>query len=319
MTRPLISIVLPVYNGQAFIQETLKAVLTQSTPQIEVIVVDDGSTDNTAEIIKQSFKSAVQAHQLMLYKQENQGVSSARNLGVERARGGYIAFIDADDVVLPEYVEVLLKSVAKGVDIVEFGYKTFVGSIIEMENNPAKYSNTQFGLHEVSDVLDTAYGAAKWYPWTRVFKRALFEGVRFPIGVSFCEDLMTIPYLYEKSNSILVLADTLYAYRKNIDSATYTIKSDYVENLVKFYNQVPNVDLIRYRYWKLSVAFSIASCQSKDEGDWQLPEYIQKEVSTLRWHMSVYRDVSLRTIGVVLYPNLYKNLKTLFRMIKKAL
>lgn len=95
---PLISVIIPAYNSAAFIDDALRSVLNQTYKNIEIIIVDDGSTDNTAEIIH--------LHQGVkyLYK-ENGGVSSARNLGISEAKGEYIAFLDSDDIWIPDKLE----------------------------------------------------------------------------------------------------------------------------------------------------------------------------------------------------------------------
>jgi glycosyltransferase involved in cell wall biosynthesis len=91
-----ISVVIPAYNSAAYIRETLESVLAQTYPPLETIVIDDGSTDTTAEIV-QSYAGRVR-----LLQQDHQGVSAARNLGIKEARGDYIAFVDSDDLWLPE-------------------------------------------------------------------------------------------------------------------------------------------------------------------------------------------------------------------------
>lgn len=92
---PLVSVIIPVYNSAKFLEETLQSVHDQTYPAIEIIVVDDGSTDDSAEIA-QSYSGVNYTYQ------ENQGVSVARNTGISKAGGEYIAFLDADDVWLPE-------------------------------------------------------------------------------------------------------------------------------------------------------------------------------------------------------------------------
>lgn len=95
MTGSTISVVIPCYNGARYIRATLTSVLAQDWPNLEVIVVDDGSTDASAEIVTRDFPSVT------LVRQANAGVASARNLGIRRAGGQWVAFLDADDVWLP--------------------------------------------------------------------------------------------------------------------------------------------------------------------------------------------------------------------------
>lgn len=96
IAKPLISIVIPAYNAAKYISDAIQSVLQQDYRPIEVIVVDDGSTDNTREIIE-----SIAAPEVSYYYKENGGASSARNYGIERANGEYIRFVDADDILLP--------------------------------------------------------------------------------------------------------------------------------------------------------------------------------------------------------------------------
>lgn len=100
--RPLVSIIVPAYNAEKYIEETVVSALRQTYRNIEMIVVDDGSTDHTAEIVK---TLAVRDRRLAYTYQKNQGQSAARNAGIARAAGGYVAFLDADDLFLPKKIE----------------------------------------------------------------------------------------------------------------------------------------------------------------------------------------------------------------------
>lgn len=94
-----VSVVIPVYNGEQYIQETLESVLGQTYPDVEVIVVDDGSTDSTLDIL------ASYGDRLRVFRQKNSGAAAARNKGIQEATGKWVAFVDADDVWLPEKLE----------------------------------------------------------------------------------------------------------------------------------------------------------------------------------------------------------------------
>lgn len=99
---PLVSVLIPAYNAEAFIGQTLDSVISQTYSSIEVLVVDDGSKDQTAEIVK---SIAHQDHRVILLQQQNAGVAAARNLGIQKSRGEYIAPIDADDIWYPQKLE----------------------------------------------------------------------------------------------------------------------------------------------------------------------------------------------------------------------
>jgi len=311
--QPTLSIIVPAYNAQAYIFDSLYSLLQQATKEVEVIVVNDGSTDNTVEIINRKFKEKLNVKQLVLCTQDNHGVSAARNLGIENARGEYVGFMDADDLVLSGYVETLLNAIELNPHIIEFGFKRFTFPTDEFEQKLSIYSNKCFGRHNISKVIDRVYSTAKWYPWTRVFKKELFQDIHFPEDVRFCEDLMTVPYLYEQAQTIVVLEDAIYGYRSNEHSATFLIKNDYVENLVKFYQRVPRGDIVRYKYFRLSIAFAIMSCQSKLDEELTLPNFIKEDLVNLRSFWPAYFNISPRVIAVLFYPSQYKFIRRLFR------
>ena len=108
---PLVSVIIPAYNAEPFIEETLKSVLAQTYPVIEVLVVDDGSQDRTPEIVEQIGKKD---SRVQLLKQPNSGVAAARNLGIQKSRGEYIAPIDADDIWYPENIEKQVECMLEG-------------------------------------------------------------------------------------------------------------------------------------------------------------------------------------------------------------
>ncbi|MEG3924720.1 MULTISPECIES: glycosyltransferase family 2 protein [unclassified Microcoleus] len=108
---PLVSVIIPAYNAEPFIEETLKSVLAQTYPAIEVLVVDDGSQDRTPEIVE---KISQKDARVQLLKQQNAGVAAARNLGIQQSRGEYIAPIDADDIWYPENIEKQVECMLEG-------------------------------------------------------------------------------------------------------------------------------------------------------------------------------------------------------------
>ena len=99
--KPLVSIIIPAYNVEKYVQEAIDSALSQIYKDIEIIVVDDGSTDNTKKVLNPYIKKG----QIHYIYQENKGLSSARNTGIRAAKGGYIAFLDSDDLFLPEKMQ----------------------------------------------------------------------------------------------------------------------------------------------------------------------------------------------------------------------
>lgn len=300
---------MPVYNGAQFIKAALDSLFVQATPLLEVIVVDDGSKDDTVACIQKYFSEQIAANHLRVFCQTNQGVSAARNLGIEHALGDYIGFMDSDDLALPNYIATLLAAIAHDTDIIEFGFKTFIHGIAETQKNPAEYSNPKFGMQPVSRVIDKVYGISRWYPWTRIYKKSLWRHVRFPVGVRFCEDMMTVPTLYEDAKTISVLPEAIYAYRINPAGATRQVGQDYVEKLVLFYHAIPSLGLMRHDFLRIGLAHCILSCQMKETGQMALPKNIQQDMVHLRTVLPMYWHIAPRIIAMLFYPKLFQLLR----------
>jgi glycosyltransferase involved in cell wall biosynthesis len=111
MKNPLVSVIIPAFNSEKYIDETIQSVLQQSYKELEVIIIDDGSTDNQEEIIQKHCLTDPRVH---YYYQSKQGVSSARNYGFQISKGEFIAFLDADDIWLPENISLKIQKFEKG-------------------------------------------------------------------------------------------------------------------------------------------------------------------------------------------------------------
>lgn len=152
MSTPLVSVIIPAYNAEKFIAETLDSVFAQTYRPIEVIVVDDGSTDRTAEIVqnyqtsKTNKTNETNKTHLIYMHQQNSGPSKARNTGIKAAKGEYIAFLDADDLWLPEKIE---SQVAMMVKYPEVGM--LCGNMVDFDENGQK-GTSHFEKHNRSEL-----------------------------------------------------------------------------------------------------------------------------------------------------------------------
>jgi len=309
MNKQKLSLIIPVFNGAQFIQNALDSLFVQATPEFEVIVVDDGSKDDTVACIHAHFPAYIASNQLRVFTQRNQGVSVARNFGIEQAHGEYIGFMDSDDIAMPNYIKTLFAAMLHDTDIIEFGFKKFIQGLEETGKYPIVYSNPKFGVQPVSQVIDKVYGISRWYPWTRIYKKTLWQHVRFPVGVRFCEDMMTIPNLYENAKTICVLPEAVYAYRMNPAGATQKVGHDYVQKLILFYHTIPTLGLIRHDFLRIGLAHCILSCQMKESGERALPNPIQENMYQLRTLLPVYWHIEPRVIAMLFYPNIFQLLR----------
>jgi glycosyltransferase involved in cell wall biosynthesis len=191
MQQPfMISVVIPLYNKQNHIYRTIKSILDQTIPEFEIVVIDDGSTDKSVEVIK-----GIEDSRIRVIQQDNAGVSAARNRGINEAVHRFIAFIDADDEWLPNHLETMVYLVNKYPECSVFStnYK-----IIDTNGNELQPVNTRLILSSAEqDTVLTNYfevasktGPPIWTGSVLIRKEALMEIGGFPPGVSSGEDLL---------------------------------------------------------------------------------------------------------------------------------
>lgn len=189
----MISIVLPVYNAQEYIRKCIDSILKQSYPDWELIIVDNGSEDDSFQICHEYAKEEERI--FVLHQYRNQGVSAARNLGLEKIAGDYITFLDADDWVADDYLEQLLKK-AEGskADMVVCGYRKVLLS--ERENDTLHHQETKEGednskiYHRKEDYLRECFLNGYTHCWGVLYKRSLLDGIHFPSKITIGEDVL---------------------------------------------------------------------------------------------------------------------------------
>ncbi len=306
----LLTIVMPVYNVEDYIKQALDSYFSQENPKVELIVVDDGSPDSSYDIIVENYQDKITSGAFTLLRQENGGVSRARNLALENASGKYITFFDSDDMLLDSYVESVLSAIqTHSPDVIEFGFKTFSQGK-SIEQSPEVFVYQKFGLNDASCVRETIYSRSVWYPWLRVIKRELFFNKRFPDGVKFCEDLMLFTNIYQDVRSIYHIDKALYGYRLNQNGATLNIKPDYFDNLISFYASLNNVDERYMDYLKINLAYLFYRCHTGNK----VPNKIRLEFFKLFVRYMFDSNVSYRKKIILVFPNTHRTLK---RWLKK--
>jgi len=312
-----LSVVIPVYNGERYIAACLQSLLAQWSEGVEVIVVNDGSTDHTGVIIDTDFADALSHGILRHVRTPNGGVSAARNLGLDLALGTHVAFVDADDMVAPKYLSTVLTALQQGADIVEFGYRTMDAAGVVL--HPGRHMHTRFGLHPMDSVKDAVFSSCVWYPFLRVVRRSLFNGTRFPVGVRFCEDVMTLSAIYKKASSLLALPEVLYDYRINPVGATLNIRDDYAPNLIEFYRSILADQSYSNLALKVCIAYAARQCISKTS-DWtgKLPEDLERDILLIpiRSPLLILSITPRFLLFAVLGPKLYIPRKYLRKFLK---
>jgi glycosyltransferase involved in cell wall biosynthesis len=231
----LLTIIIPIYNNENFIIECLNSFINELTDECQVILINDGSTDRSAEIIKLNFSTYLANNSIKLVNIINSGPGAARNYGVSLAQSTYISFVDSDDVLFENYIEVILSILkSKDIDIIQFNFKNFL-LIDDIEDLPIVKSHQISGDFNLSQVRNMIFGIGKWFPWTRIFRKEILLKYPFPTGV-FYEDTMTIPFIFMENYKIKLINDCLYGYRINALSTTSNHKLIHVETLINFFS-----------------------------------------------------------------------------------
>lgn len=229
----LVSIIIPVYNLEEFIENCLNSVINQTYGNLEIICVDDGSKDRSAEIIS---SMAQKDSRIVYIRQENAGVSAARNNGIERANGDYIMFADGDDYMHNQAVELLLKTIEEKKCAIVFGRGKLTPRLDE-EMKPIEncVATELFENNLFDDSMDRAV-------WGKIFKSEVLESFRFPVGISNAEDFnFMLRVLYNCRDNIGYRIDcTVYYYYMRGDSASFHAFSP--KNITEIYANEQNVD-----------------------------------------------------------------------------
>ena len=217
MQKGLISIIIPIYKVEDYLEFCLNSIIVQSYKNVEIILIDDGSPDRCPEICDEFAKKDCR---VLVRHKVNGGVSDARNVGLLNAHGEYIAFIDPDDFVDENYIELLYKqALVDNADIVACDYTRVVQSQFknfENDKNNIVYMDKYKSLKNA--YKNTLHGF-EFVLWGKLFRRSLFtkSKVLFPIG-RVHEDIFTIYKLFYYAKSITYISRKLYFYRKREDS-----------------------------------------------------------------------------------------------------
>ena len=225
-TLPLISVIVPVYNVEKYIGKCLESICCQTYSNLEIIVVNDGSTDNSRQIVLQWTEKD---KRIVFLEQQNSGVSVARNLGIEKAHGEYIAFVDSDDYIADNmYMELYHLLKKSNCNMVVCGYMA-----VDDDGKPIneKYGDPKEKIYSEEEYLWTMQDNVRIHtsficPWNKLYLKSLFDDIRFPAG-KVNEDNWIIHKLVYKTHKVAYINQYLYYYRQapgSIMRGKYSVK-----------------------------------------------------------------------------------------------
>lgn len=304
----LISVIVPVYNVEEFVKKCLDSLVRQSYKNLEIIVIDDGSTDNSGRICDEF---AEKEKNVKVFHRKNGGLSDARNFGIKKAGGEIIAFVDSDDFVDEEYIGVMYgKMVQKDVDVVVCGYN-FV--------KPKK--DVLSGKNAVIKLL-TEHGNIDIVAWNKLYRKSLFADneIWFPKGKKH-EDTLTTYKVLSKARKVVYLDEVLYFYNERPGSITKTEKIEErlamrelaAEEAVSYFKKDSDLEqaaevsllLAKYAFLDRAIGGKIGKKYGEDAARWI-------KLNMTKYKNNKYMTKKLKIYNCLLNIGLYK----VFRRIK---
>ena len=289
-----ISIIVPIYNVEKYLEKSVNSILNQTYKNLEIILVDDGATDNSGKIADELAKTD---SRIKVIHKENGGLSSARNEGMKYVTGDYIAFLDSADCIIPDFYEYLYNMIEKyNADIAQGCFLRIQDEFIDDVNNIINKENSKIEINEKvltnKEALKILYGV-KEEPyiqevvvWNKLYKKEVLKNISFPIG-KLHEDEFTTHKIFFNSKKIVISNKYIHGYMQTKNSIMRkVIKLNRVEdtlgaalNAINFFAD-KNIDLeykIAMRY--LENCIELSGKIQKEESDDKLEklEYIKNK------------------------------------------
>lgn len=234
MSRPLVSVIVPIYNVEDYLQKCLESIVNQTYANLEIILVNDGSTDRCQAIIDQYTNKD---NRIKAYVKENGGLSDARNYGMKYVTGDYILFIDSDDWIDLTMIEVLVGTSKRyDVDIVQCGFYYAYSNYLLYDNRYYNETDDPCLLDKETAIKELVINERlKNFAWGKLFKAHLIKNIPFKVGVLF-EDVFWTHQIIHSITNYMMLHQPLYYYRQRETSIVgqYSLKHlDIIKGLLE--------------------------------------------------------------------------------------
>ena len=312
-----ISVIVPVYNVEAYLERCVESILQQTYAHFELILINDGSTDSSGQICD---RLASQYENIKVYHIENAGVSNARNMGIQLATGSWVTFIDSDDFVTQDY----LATLASAVEGVNVGFviaplhhiKNGIVTDIPPHSGKTELWSTEETMKELLMTTRTSF-----FPVAKLFKRDLLADEKFNTNYHLAEDALFLTELLLKTRCSCVFIDKPVYYYDHREGSATTSVNRHVFDTIEVYKQIiaqvsqafPNLkyELINRECWSYITVYDKIIFTSREE--------YQKEKAELRtWivqhRREIWKDAYFTTfrkvaiLSLVISPWLYKKI-----------
>ena len=331
--NPKISVIVPAYNIEEYIGECLESLINQTYHNLEIIVVNDGSKDNTLKIIE---KYASEDNRLIVINKPNGGLSSARNAGLDIMSGDYVSFIDGDDFVSIHLYDSIVRIISDNMDLdlIQYGYCEFIngGGIKDQSSKDVNKNNAnkELSFFYGADILDNIIvknSPLSVLVWDKIYKKEIFRKVRFCDG-KYYEDLPVSLEILFYANKIVVTRQTFYNYRKMRIGAITNEKDEkildeyyIIETLIKKYKHnsyllgiIETYSIDRLLFWYVRVTNNRIPFKNRKYIIDKLHEYIKGK---RKIPIKCPFGIKYIKYKIFLYlPNVYRFINKIIRKIK---
>ena len=247
MDKPLVSIIIPIYNVERFLSKCLDSVINQTYTNLDILLVDDGSPDESGKICEEY---AYRDKRITTIHKNNEGVVQARITGFKYSKGEYITFVDADDYIAKDAIEILVtNALQNNVDLVVASHYVETASKIELDKR-----TTRLGLYNKEDItellkfkflFDGAIGRSGFplYLWGKIFKKQFLLGkLEKGEGISFAEDIISVFATMQEIKSMLVIKEPIYYYVSHENQITKKKLEDLWPAFVNAWKKLKELD-----------------------------------------------------------------------------
>ena len=309
----LISIIVPVYNVKDYLTRCISSLLQQTYSKLEIILVDDGSTDDSGKICDQY---AFVDKRIKVFHKENGGLSDARNYGINKSSGKYLSFIDSDDYVAPNYIEILYELIKnESVDISICGCQY---SFDEYFNKTLVKKDDEKSFSSYEAIIECLNIRLRQSAWGKLYKRELFDSIRFPVGKLY-EDLAVVYDLLLKCKRVAYVDAPAYYYsirQGSIMQSDFNLKQaveieiidDEMDKVISKYNDLQKLTNARRIYSYFLVLRRILLSTNPDEYI-EIRKSIRKKIKSksrgLLFDRTVKKNIKIKILSYMFGEKTY--------------
>ena len=298
-----VSIIIPVFNVEKYISKCLQSVLNQTYVFLEVIIVNDGSTDDSYNICKEFEKKD---ERIKLLSKKNGGLSDARNFGIKNATGDYIFFLDSDDLIQNNTIEIMIKTLKENNSIALCCFERFNDSYNIIKNYTVKEFTSREFFEDILELNSSTYACGTLIP-------KKYINNNFFIKNRYYEDLSSMYKIYSKCNKIYKIDAGLYKYRINPNSIVHTFNQkkldDYIRSnneMINYINKAYEIDQKKMNTYKCEV---LRSCYIMSNNDYYLKNAKKLVKKSSYKGLTMKNKLKLFLLNSILLTKIYTKIK----------